>query len=192
MWEDCGRPSVTSNYISNALTVFDGNLYAPITDAEKEEDWCHVFRYKRGQAWEDCGRVGNLKTHGVGGMVVHQGKLYASTWSYDWTRVGGVRPDQPPYPADFCHIYRYAGGTQWEDIGQPGKCRRLFGIASYKGQLYSAGEDGRLYVHAGDKDWRSWQFPNYAHRWQFMTADYLQAYSIPPACMPTTVRRGKR
>ena len=25
-WEDCGRPSPTSNYVSNSLTVFDGHL----------------------------------------------------------------------------------------------------------------------------------------------------------------------
>jgi hypothetical protein len=34
-WEDCGRPSPTSNYVSNSLTVFDGQLYAAITEAEK-------------------------------------------------------------------------------------------------------------------------------------------------------------
>lgn len=163
-WEDCGRPSPTSNYVSNALTVFDGHLYAPITDAANEEDWCHVFRYRGGQDWEDCGRVGNLQTRGVGGMVVHKSRLYASTWNYDWTRVDRARKDIPPYPADFCHVYRYAGGKEWEDIGQPGECRRLFGIASFRGQLYVAGEDGRCYVHAGDQNWRECgRFPRYAH-----------------------------
>ncbi len=164
VWEDCGRPSATSNYISNALTVFDGHLYAPITDAVNEADWCHVFRYKGGQTWEDCGRVGNGKTRGVGGMVVHQGKLYASTWSYDWTRVHGNRPGQPPYPADSCRVYRYAGGKEWEDMGQPGNCPRLFGIATFKGRLYVAGDDGVCYVHAGEKNWReAGRFPRYAH-----------------------------
>ena len=74
-WEDCGRPSPTSNYVSNSLTVFDGHLYAATTDAEKFEDWCHVFRYAGGQQWEDCGRVGDRRTHGVGPMVVHDGSL---------------------------------------------------------------------------------------------------------------------
>jgi hypothetical protein len=54
-WQDCGRPSPTSNYVSNSLTVYDGYLYAGITDAEKEEDWCHVFRYMVGTEWDDCG-----------------------------------------------------------------------------------------------------------------------------------------
>jgi hypothetical protein len=163
-WEDCGRPSPTSNYVSNALTVFDGHLYAPITDADKEEDWCHVFRYQGGQAWEDCGRVGTLKTRGVGGMVVHKGRLYASTWSYDWTRVGIERPGSPPYAADFCRVYRYAGGKEWIDCGQPGRNRRLFGIASFQGALHVVGEDRGCYIYEGGTNWRRCgEFPNYAH-----------------------------
>ena len=31
-WKDCGRPSPTSNYVSNSLTVHDGHLYAGIID----------------------------------------------------------------------------------------------------------------------------------------------------------------
>src|SRR5262249_21177428 len=84
-WEACGRPSATSNYVSNSLTVYDGSLYAATTDAARPEDWCHVFRYAGVQAWEDCGRVGERRTHGVGPMIVHRGHLYAATWTYDWT-----------------------------------------------------------------------------------------------------------
>ncbi len=163
-WEDCGRPSLTSNYVSNSLTVFDGHLYAAITDAAKEEDWCHVFRYGGGQSWEDCGRVGTLKTRGVGPMIVQSGQLYAATWNYDWTRVGTAQAGRPGYEADFCRVYRYAGGTRWEDCGQPGRCRRLFGIASFRGKLYVAAEDCRCYVHDGGQAWRECgRFPNYAH-----------------------------
>ena len=158
-WEDCGRPSPTSNYVSNSLTVFDGQLYAAITDAEKFEDWCHVFRYAGEQKWDDCGRVGDRRTHGVGPMVVHRGSLYAATWTYDWNRVGIRQPLD-----DFCCVYRYAGGAKWEDCGQPGQCRRLFGLASFRGGLYVTAEDGRCYVHAGDRNWRECgRFPNYAH-----------------------------
>jgi hypothetical protein len=163
-WEDCGRPSSTSNYISNSLTVFNGDLYAAITDAVREEDWSHVFRYRGGQSWEDCGRVGQLKARGIGPMIVHRGYLYAGSWNYDWTRVGVVRPGRPPYEADFCRVYRYAGGTKWEDCGQPGQCRRLFGLASYRGRLYVTAEDGRCYVHDGERAWAECgRFPNYGH-----------------------------
>jgi len=163
-WEDCGRPSPTSNYVSNSLTVFNGDLYAAITDAVREEDWSHVFRYRGGRSWEDCGRVGELKARGVGPMIAHRGHLYAATWNYDWTRVGIVQPGRPLYEADNCRVYRYAGDTRWEDCGQPGQCRRLFGLASFRGRLYVTAEDGRCYVHDGERTWTECgRFPNYGH-----------------------------
>ena len=55
-WQDCGRPTEKSNYVSNSLTVFDGHLYAGTTDAHEKADWCHVYRYEGGQNWSDCGR----------------------------------------------------------------------------------------------------------------------------------------
>jgi hypothetical protein len=92
-------------------------------------------------------------------MVVHRGSLYAATWTYDWNRVGIEKPLD-----DFCCVYRYAGGTKWEDCGQPGQCRRLFGLASFRGGLYVTAEDGRCYVHAGGCEWNECgRFPNYAH-----------------------------
>ena len=50
-------------------------------------------------------------------------------------------------------MYRYAGDKRWEDCGQPGQCRRLFGLASFGGGLYVTAEDGRCYVYAGDRNW---------------------------------------
>src|SRR4030095_11894977 len=69
-WEDCGRPSRTSRYISNSMLTFRGHLYAAITDAREEKDWCHVFRYESGKKWVDCGRVGTHRTTGVGPLLV--------------------------------------------------------------------------------------------------------------------------
>jgi len=163
-WQDCGRPSLTSNYVSNSLTVYDGSLYAGITDAEKAENWCHVFRYMGGVEWYDCGRVGDLKTRGVGPLIVHKGHLYAATWNYDWTRVGISRRGREPYEADFCRVYRYAGGSDWEDCGQPGLSKRLFSMASFQGNLYVVGDDGKCHVHEGGKSWQACgDFPNYVH-----------------------------
>jgi hypothetical protein len=156
-WEDCGRPSPTSNYVSNSLTVFDGNLYAATTDGASPADWCHVYRYAGGQNWEDCGRVGQLKTRGVGPLVVHKSQLYAANWSYDWERV--ERDD-----LDWCRVYRYAGGREWEDCGQPGQCRRLFGMASFAGRLYVVGDDNRCHVYEGNRVWSvSHTFRKYVH-----------------------------
>ena len=113
-WQDCGRPSETSNYVSNSLTAFNGKLYAGITDAKKEEDWCHVYCYEENKEWRDCGRVGNLRVKGVGHLIVHNGELYAAIWSYDWTRVHSEN-------LDYACVYCYQGDKQWKDCGQPGK-----------------------------------------------------------------------
>ncbi|HVY69650.1 MAG TPA: hypothetical protein VHH73_06950, partial [Verrucomicrobiae bacterium] len=111
-WEDCGRPSPTSAYISNSMLVYKGKLYAAVTDAKDSKDWCHVFRYDGNRKWTDCGRVGSGRTTGVGPLVVHNGDLYAVTWTYDWTRVQSGKYDAG-------RVYRYAGGTNWVDYGQP-------------------------------------------------------------------------
>jgi Concanavalin A-like lectin/glucanases superfamily len=148
-WQDCGRPNATSNYVSNSLTVYKGSLYAATTDAQDEEDWCHVYRYAGGQQWIDCGRVGDGKTTGVVPLIVHNGELYAATSTYDWTRVksGGYDPGR---------VYRYLGGTQWEDCGQPSDNRTLNCLASYKGKLYVGGgpETLGVYVHEGGTQWK--------------------------------------
>ena len=163
-WEDCGRPSATSNYVSNSLTVFDGHLYAGITDAEKKEDWAHVFRYQGGTAWEDCGRVTDLEAHGAGPMIVHDDNLYVATWNYDWTRVAAPPGVKTVYDVDFCRVYRYAGERQWIDCGQPGQTKRLFGIASYRGALYVVGDDTACYRYQGGTQWdRVGSFIRYGH-----------------------------
>jgi hypothetical protein len=147
-WKDCGRPGgVTHN--SDALTAFDGSLYAGVCDAPREEDWAHVYRYKGGQEWEDCGRLGKGKTQGVYAMVVHNGALYAAT-----SASHGARPPE----MDFGRVYRYRGGKQWEDIGQPGSNHRLNSIATYKGKLYVCGFNigkppGHCYVYEGGQKW---------------------------------------
>lgn len=160
-WQDCGRPSPTSNYVSNSLTVFDGHLYAAIIDAKDEADWCHVYRYAGGKEWIDCGRVGQRKTTGVMGLIVHQGRLYAGTSTYDWTRVFSGKYD----PA---RVYRYEGGTTWTDCGQPGQMLRINCLATFGGKLYAGGDRGlpppgekqwtgrpyQVFVYEGGAEWR--------------------------------------
>jgi hypothetical protein len=147
-WQDCGRPNPSSNYVSNSLTVYRGKLYAGTTDALDEKDWCHVYRYDGGEKWTDCGRVGTGRTTGVLPMIVHNGDLYAATSTNDWTRVatGNYDPSR---------VYRYLGGTEWEDCGQPSDNRTLNSFASFKGKLYAGGgpETWGVFVHEGDKQW---------------------------------------
>lgn len=154
-WQDCGRPNEASNYVSASMTVYQGNLYAATTGGKKEQDWCHVYRYAGGREWIDCGRVGGYKTQGVGPLIVHEEHLYAATWTVDWTRVveGGFDPGR---------VYRYAGGTQWEDCGQPSGNRTLNCIASFGGKLYVGGgpETWGVFVQDGAEGWEpSMVFP---------------------------------
>jgi hypothetical protein len=147
-WADCGRPN-PKTHISDALTVFDGDLYAGTADGPDESDWAHVYRFKGGQEWEDCGRLGSGKTRGVYAMVVHDGVLYAAT---------SASHGSQPATMDYGRVYRYRSGQQWDDIGQPGENYRLNSLASFQGKLYVAGfnigpNPGHCYVYDGGKCW---------------------------------------
>jgi hypothetical protein len=148
-WSDCGRPN-GKTHISDALTVFNGELYAGSTDGPDLADWAHVYKYRGGQNWEDCGRLGSDRTRGVYAMVVHDGELYAATSASH----GGQPPEM-----SFGRVYRYQGGQKWEDIGQPGDNYRLNSLASYNGKLYVTGfnigpKPGHVYVYEGDRNWK--------------------------------------
>ena len=59
---------------------------------------------------------------------------------------------------DFGRVYRYRGGRQWEDLGQPGSNHRLNSMATYKGKLYVCGFNigkppGHCYVYEGGQKW---------------------------------------
>jgi hypothetical protein len=147
-WQDCGRPSEASNYVSESMCVYKGKLYAATTGGRDEKDWRHVFRYEGGQKWEDCGQVGDGSAQGVGPLIVHNGDLYATTWTVDWTRVreGGYTPGR---------VYRYLGGQRWEDCGQPSENRTLNCIASYGGKLYVGGgaDTWGVFTQDGNGGW---------------------------------------
>jgi hypothetical protein len=148
-WKDCGRPNATSNYVSNSLTVYKGKLFAATTGGQDERDWRHVYCYEGGEVWTDCGQVGDGKVEGVGPLIVHNGDLYAVTTTIDWTRI-------PNGDYDPGRVYRYLGGTQWEDCGQPSDSPTLNCIASYKGKLYVGGGPNTfgVFVHEGGSEWK--------------------------------------
>lgn len=163
-WEDCGRPMEDCNFVS-ALTVFNGDLYVGTADSTKEEDWCHVFRYKGCGKWEDCGRLGNFKITTVVAMIVHDGNLYAVAANQGWANWG--RPGWNNQPKGDVtkldtqyHAYRYKGGKEWEDIGwvrNPPNYPMLFGMASYRGNLYVStyGHNvGGVSVYEGGNQWK--------------------------------------
>lgn len=156
-WHDRGRPNSTSNYVSNSLTVFRGRLYAATTDGARPEDRSRVYRWANCQTWEECGKLGPAGTTGVGPMIVHDDRLFAATWSYDWTRV--TDPSLKP-----SRVYRYESDGDWTDCGQPGQCRRLFGLASFRGDLYVTGDDARCYRWDGAQGWEvATELSSYGH-----------------------------
>ena len=145
-WLDCGRPWKTNPQVST-LTVYKGELYTGLSDASRPEDACHVFRYAGGTEWVDCGRLGTHPlTVSVCSMIVHKGQLYAGTGVWDWVRAGaGVGGPS--------HVYRYAGGTRWEDCGQVGNGYRLMPLASFKGDLYAGNDAVKCYRYESDGNW---------------------------------------
>jgi hypothetical protein len=156
-WSAHGRPGPASNYVSNSLTVFEGALHAATSDAPEPADRGHVYRHHGGTDWEDFGKVAREDATGIGPMIVHQGSLYVASWNYDWTRV-----DQQDL--DACHVYRYVAPGRWEDCGQPGRSKRLFSLASWRGDLFVAGDDHSIHVFRGEGRWELVRrFGTFAH-----------------------------
>jgi hypothetical protein len=116
-----------------------------------------VYRHLGDREWEDLGKVGTDGASGVGPLVVHRGQLYAATWNYDWTR---VRVQE----LGACHVYRYERPGRWEDCGQPGESNRLFGLASWRGELLVVGDDSTIHAYRGGRTWEKiGQFETFAH-----------------------------
>ena len=149
-WEDCGR-LWPSNPLVPCLISYRGELYGGLSDADRPQDACRVFRWDGGQKWIDCGRLGNDPAHlSVMSMQVHDGKLYAGTGIWDWGRAGEASKHNPP--TALTHVFVYEGGTQWRDLGQVGKANRVLTMASFEGELYAGldrGGGGGCFKYSG-------------------------------------------
>jgi hypothetical protein len=146
-WHDCGAPNPDSRYISNSLTVSGGALYAASTDAATPDGYAHVYRHLGGQSWLDLGRPPGVDARGIGPMVSHDGALHVASWTYDWTRVGALLLGP-------VHGYRLGADDTWTDLGPIGAARRIFGMASYAGELYASADDDHVYRHRAGR-WES-------------------------------------
>ena len=155
-WEDCGILHPTNTFVSS-LAVHNGSLYAAQADALGDGSAaCHIYRYTDGQNWEDCGRVShNPRERSAYALLVHKGQLYCGTGRQDWVVSG-------PEQCAFAHVYRYLGGTEWEDIGQVGRNYRVLCLASFRGDLYCGtdvchpvvhGDSNRVFRYSGGKEW---------------------------------------
>jgi hypothetical protein len=151
-WSDHGRPGL-GNPLVSCLTVYEGELYAGLSDAQTPEEACKVFRWDGEAGWSDCGRVSDdLRCPSVMSMIVHDGHLYAGTGAWDWGRAEAARDAVPPIP--LTRVFRYEGGTTWRDMGAVGHGQRVLTLASFEGELYAgldAGGKGECYVLRGER-----------------------------------------
>jgi len=136
-WKDAGKPGNAVYPMS--LCVFEGNLYAGTFEFAKDETG-HVYRYAGGAEWEDCGAPFN--SNAISALAVHKGQLYAAASHY---RSGGSALGDSGNEVPGGRVYRYKGGKEWEDCGRLGEIEAIYGLASFKGELYASS----LYAPAG-------------------------------------------
>jgi len=151
-WKDCGRPG-SGNPLVSCLTVYEGELYAGVADADRPEEAAKVFRWAGGDHWIECGRLGDDPAHlSVMSMIVHDGHLYAGTGIWDWGRAEESRIATPP--TALTRVFRYENGTTWRDLGQVGQGQRVLCMASFEGALYvgiDRGGGGGCFKLEGDQ-----------------------------------------
>jgi hypothetical protein len=106
-------------------------------------------------SWIDCGRPWKTNPT-VGTLTVYQGQLYT-----------GI--SDASTPQDACHVFRYAGGTEWIDCGRLGQDPRTvtaYSMIVHQGKLYAGtgiwdsvkarggqGGPNHVYVYEGGKQW---------------------------------------
>lgn len=151
-WQDLGNPAL-DNPLIPCLTVYRGELYAGVSDAQSPEHAGKVFRWSGGRNWVDCGRLGTNPHHiSAMSMIVHDGHMYAGTGMWDWGRADQARLSNPPI--SITRVYRYEGGTTWRDMGAVGQGQRVLCMASFDGSLYAAvdrGGQGRCFKLVNDQ-----------------------------------------
>jgi len=146
-WKDCGRPGNT--VYPMALCVYDDNLYAGTFEFGKDETG-HVYRYRGNGLWEDCGVP--FPSNAVSALAVHKGELYAAASKY---RSGGSALGDAGNELHGGRVYRYKGGTDWEDCGKLGEIEAIYGLASFNGELYASSlyAPAGLFRYNGGTDW---------------------------------------
>ena len=91
-----------------------------------QSNWRNVFfgidDGKLEPAWTNHGRPGNAVF--IKALAVHDGALYAGTYEGEAGETG--------------HVYRFTGGTDWEDCGAPARCNAVSTLAEFNGDLYAA------------------------------------------------------
>jgi hypothetical protein len=122
-----------------ALCVFEDAMYAGTFEIGATETG-HVYRYAGGQTWEDCGSP--YPSNAISALAVHNGELYAAASHYR-SRGSAMGDSENTLPGG--RVYRYTGGTTWEDCGKLGDIECVYGLTTFDGHLYASS----LYAPAG-------------------------------------------
>ena len=146
-WTDCGAPGGDASVFALGMTVHEGGLFVG-TCQPGANDAGHVYRYLGGRGWENCGAPDKSNT--IHTLVSYNGSLYAGTGYYK-TENSLLEPSPNKTPGG--HVYRYAGGTGWEDCGRVGQSIALGALVEFKGALYASTYEGILFRYGRDKKW---------------------------------------
>ncbi len=149
---------IMSSYSPATRRGFNFGIQSAAGVGSSQSNWRNVFfgidDGKIEPEWTNHGRPGNAVY--AMALAVHEGALYAGTYE------GGA--------GETGHVYRFAGGTTWEDCGAPAGCNAVSTLAVYGGDLYagvscyraqgSAQPDspnkrpgGSVYRYAGGTEW---------------------------------------
>jgi hypothetical protein len=121
-----------SQYDPRTRTGFHLGLYSHggVTNSQPNLRQLH-FGIDQGrieESFTDHGRLGQAVF--VFAQCVHDGRLYAATCEQGENEAG--------------HVYRFAGGDRWTDLGCPDKANSISAMASFDGKLYVASSKYRL------------------------------------------------
>ena len=146
-WMDCGRPGEA--VMVWALCVYSGDLYAGTFEIGEGQSG-HIYRYTGGNGWIDCGSPHS--SNAITSLAVHGGKLYAAASHY---RSSGSSLAESGNTAPGGKVFRYRGGTDWEDCGKVGQSESIGGLATFSGCLYASSmyDPPGLYRYDGGRSW---------------------------------------
>lgn len=153
-WTDHGRPG--NAIMIFALATHAGHLYAGTCEPGKDQSG-HLYRFDGSANWIDCGSPDPCNS--VSALAEFGGELYAGVAKY---RLGGSSLPESENPHLGGKVYRYAGGTAWEDCGQLPDTEAIGGLVVFRGQLFASSlyRPAGFFRYEGGQRWIALPVPN--------------------------------
>lgn len=151
---DEGRPGTA--IFGQSMAVHDGVLYVGTCEPGRDQAG-HVYRYDGTGRWVDCGTPD--KANSITGMAAWNGSLYVGSGKY---RLGGSSLKESENPHHGGRIFRYLGGTKWEEVGHFPGMEAVGGMVVYRGKLYvsSLYRPATFHRYEGERRWTQLPVPN--------------------------------